>query len=62
LAARRPGCGGHALLQIGKACKQEWILLAQGADQRRWVQRSVLMLDLAAVALMGVLNWSWARA
>ena len=37
-------------------------LLAQGADQRRWVQRSVLMLDLAAVALMGVLNWSWARA
>ncbi|MBL5979556.1 L-lactate permease [Comamonas sp. NyZ500] len=37
-------------------------LLAQGADQRRWVQRSVLVLDLAAVALMGVLNWSWARA
>ncbi|WP_182283964.1 SLC13 family permease [Comamonas testosteroni] len=37
-------------------------LLAQGAAQRRWVQQSVLMLDLAAVALMGVLNWSWARA
>ena len=37
-------------------------LLAQGADQRRWVQQSVLMLDLAAVALMGVLNWSLARA
>ncbi len=37
-------------------------LLAQGADQRRWVQQSVLMLALAAVALMGVLNWSWARA
>ena len=37
-------------------------LLAQGADQRRWMQQSVLMLDLAAVALMGVLNWSWARA
>ena len=37
-------------------------LLEQGADQRRWVQQSVLMLDLAAVALMGVLNWSWARA
>ncbi len=37
-------------------------LLAQGGDQRRWVQQSVLMLDLAAVALMGVLNWSWARA
>ncbi|NIF86509.1 L-lactate permease [Comamonas sp. Tr-654] len=37
-------------------------LLAQGADQRRWVQQSVLMLDLVAVALMGVLNWSWARA
>ncbi|BDB71227.1 SLC13 family permease [Comamonas thiooxydans] len=37
-------------------------LLAQGADQRRWVQRSVLMLDLAAVALMGVLNWSWGWA
>jgi lactate permease len=37
-------------------------LLAQGAAQRRWVQQSVLMLDLVAVALMGVLNWSWARA
>lgn len=37
-------------------------LLAQGTAQRRWVQQSVLMLDLAAVALMGVLNWSWARA
>ncbi|MFN3734035.1 SLC13 family permease [Comamonas testosteroni] len=37
-------------------------LLAQGTAQRRWVQQSVLMLDLVAVALMGVLNWSWARA
>ena len=37
-------------------------LLAQGAAQRRWVQQSVLMLALVAVALMGVLNWSWARA
>lgn len=37
-------------------------LLAQGTAQRRWVQQSVLMLDLAAVALMGVLNWSSARA
>ena len=31
-------------------------LVSGGESQRRWVQRSVLAVDLAAVALMGLLN------
>ena len=37
-------------------------LLPDGATQRRWVQQSVLAVDLVAVALMGLLNLIWARA
>ena len=34
---------------------------AEGARQRRWVQRAVLAVDLVAVALMGLLNLAWMR-
>ena len=37
-------------------------LVPEGAAQRRWVQQSVLVVDLVAVALMGLLNLVWARA
>lgn len=36
-------------------------LVPEGKAQRRWVQQSVLAADLAAVALMGLLNLVWAR-
>ena len=36
-------------------------LVPEGKAQRRWVQQSVLAVDLAAVALMGLLNLVWAR-
>ena len=36
-------------------------LVPEGAAQRRWVQQSVLVVDLVAVALMGLLNLVWAR-
>ena len=36
-------------------------LVPEGTAQRRWVQQSVLVVDLVAVALMGVLNLAWAR-
>ena len=36
-------------------------LVAEGTAQRRWVQQSVLAVDLVAVALMGLLNLVWAR-
>ena len=36
-------------------------LVPEGTAQRRWVQQSVLAVDLVAVALMGVLNLAWAR-
>ena len=37
-------------------------LVPEGTAQRRWVQQSVLVVDLVAVALMGLLNLVWARA
>ncbi|PIG07984.1 L-lactate permease [Comamonas sp. 26] len=36
-------------------------LVPEGTAQRRWVQQSVLAVDLVAVALMGLLNLVWAR-
>lgn len=36
-------------------------LVPEGTAQRRWVQQSVLVVDLVAVALMGLLNLVWAR-
>ena len=36
-------------------------LVPEGTAQRRWVQQSVLAVDLIAVALMGLLNLVWAR-
>ncbi|WP_332577526.1 L-lactate permease [Comamonas sp.] len=36
-------------------------LVPEGTAQRRWVQQSVLAVDLVAVALMGLLNLAWAR-
>lgn len=36
-------------------------LVPEGKAQRRWVQQSVLAVDLGAVALMGLLNLVWAR-
>lgn len=35
---------------------------AKGAALRRWVQRAVLVVDLVAVALMGLLNLLWSQA
>ena len=37
-------------------------LLPGGESQRRWVQQSVLLVDLVAVALIALLNLVWARA
>ncbi|MEG0114733.1 MAG: L-lactate permease [Comamonas sp.] len=36
-------------------------LVPEGTAQRRWVQQSVLVVDLVAVALLGLLNLVWAR-
>ena len=35
---------------------------AEGPALRRWLQRAVLAVDLAAVALLGLLNLAWSRA
>ncbi|GAB2475502.1 hypothetical protein GCM10027082_28380 [Comamonas humi] len=53
-----------ALLLMASPGKVEMAvqLLPDGAPQRRWVQRAVLLVDLAVVALLGLFSLAWLRA